>query len=796
MLKNHIKIAWRTLQKNKAYASINILGLALGISIALIIGMWINSELRFDRFYSKADRLSQVYTLDTFEGQAHTWGATPSVLGPVLQQDHPEIEAVVRTGDVHQILHVDNERFRAAGVASDPAFFDLFDFKVLAGNSAKALAEPNSIVLTASLAQKLFGTESAIGKTVHIDDLASMQVQAVIQDIPSNSSFSGKDFFCAWNFLKVAGWGGLDENSSWTNYNHKTYVLLKENSELSSVNQNIKNLVQKHTNNKTKATIYLYPAERWHLYNKSENGQMLAGNLVTVQLFALIGFFILLIACINFINLSTASAERRAKEVGVRKVVGAPKQALIAQFLLESLLLTLCAGILAIAITALAIPYFNSFIGAVIGISGQETVFWSLFIGIILFTALAAGIYPAFVLSSFEPIKTLKGNVASFRQGFKPRQVLVAMQFTISICLGICTLIIAQQIRHGQERDKGYNQQDLVYAALDGELGKNYSLIRSELLEKGIASHVSKTLGRITHYASNSWGFSWPESKPEDSDVVFNIMSSDADFTQTMGIKLLAGRDIDGYTYATDSTAVLLNEAAVKRMGLSDPIGAEIIASKGTEYEERLHVVGVIQDFIWTSPFATIDPMMVKGPASWFGFIHVRFNTKNSLVNNMEGLEAILKKYNPQDPISIRFADEAYASKFVYEKRTATLTAIFAGLAIFIAALGLLGLVSYATMQRQKEIGIRKVLGASVVGIVAMLSKDFLRLVIIAILIASPIAWWLMQKWLADFVYRISIHWWTFALAGLFAICLALFTVSGLAIRAARNNPVNSLRDE
>ncbi len=796
MIKNHIKIAWRTLQKNKAYASINILGLALGISIALIIGMWINSELKFDTFYTKADRIAQVYTLDTFEGEAHTWGATPAVLGPILQQDHPEIEAVVRTGDVHQMLYTNNERFRAAGVASDAAFFDLFDFKVLAGNTAKALSSPNNIVLTASLAQNLFGTENPIGKTVHIDSLASMQVQAVVEDIPSNSSFYGKTLFCSWEFLKVAGWGGMDGTPSWTSYNHKTYVLLKENSNLVAVNNKIENLVKEHTNNETQATIYLYPAARWHLYNKSENGKMLAGNLVTVQMFALIGFFILLIACINFINLSTAGAERRAKEVGVRKVVGAPKRTLIVQFLTESLLLTVCAGLLAIVLTLIALPYFNTLNGTAIGISGQASIFWSLFIGIILFTALAAGIYPAFVLASFEPIKTLKGNFHAFRQGFKPRQILVAAQFTISICLGICTLIIAQQIRHGQNRDKGYNQQDLVYAALDGDLGKNYNLIRKELLEKGIASHVTKTLGRISHYASNSWGFSWPNSKPEDFEAVFNMMSSDVDFTHTMGIKLLAGRDIDGYTYATDSTAVLLNEAAVKRMGLSEPVGAQIIAQKGTQYEETLHVVGVIQDFIWSSPFEKIEPMIVKGPASWFGFIHVRLNTQHKLVDNMEGLSAILKKYNPNDPVSIRFVDEAYASKFVYEKRTGTLTAIFAGFAIFIAALGLLGLVSFATMQRQKEIGIRKVLGASVSGIVAMLSKDFLKLVILSIIIASPIAWWIMNKWLADFVYRIDIQWWTFAVAGLFSICLALFTISALAIRAARTNPINSLRDE
>lgn len=794
MIKNNLKIALRTLWKNKVFSGINILGLALGLSVALIIGLWVNNELTFDRFYSHTDRLYQVNTLDNFDGKAHTWGGTPAILGPILQQEHPEIEEMVRTANLEHMLHVDKEYFRTQGVAADPAFFRLFDFHFLEGNAETAINTPNSLVLTTSMAKKLFGMQSALGKTVAIDSITNGIVKAVVQDIPQNSTFYGTEFFCDWDFLKLAGW---HMSSSWTSYNHTTYVLLKENVNFEHVNNNIANLVQKQTNNTVKASIYLYPASRWHLYDKSENGKMVEGNMVNVRMFTLIGFFILLIACINFINLSTASAEKRAKEVGVRKAVGAPRKSLIGQFLLESFLLTLLAAAISVLLTVLALPFFNTLIKSDIHIREQVTIFWPIFIGAILFTALAAGIYPAFVLSAFEPIKTLKGALSSSKSGFKPRQILVAIQFTISICLGICTLIIAQQIKHGQNREKGYDAENLVFAYMDGDLKKNYGLIRSDLLEKGVATSVTKSLGRISHYASNSWGYSWPNSKPEDYDVVFNMMSTDVAFSNTMGVKIIQGRDIDSYKFPTDSTAILLNQAAVKRMGLSDPIGAQVVASKGTEYEKTWHVVGVIHDFIWKSPYADIEPMIVQGPvADWFNFIHVRFNTQKNLADNMKQLELLLKKYNPKTPVDIRFVDEAYNSKFVQQQRTGTLTAIFSGLAIFIACLGLLGLVSFATVQRQKEIGIRKVLGASVSGIVTMLSKDFLKLVILALVIASPIAWWIMSEWLTNFTYRIDIHWWTFVCVGLIATLIALLTVSSLAIRAAKANPVNSLRDE
>ncbi len=793
MIKNHLKITWRTLLKNRGYSFINIIGLALGMSATIILGLWISSEINFDRFYSTSDRLYQVYTLETFEGEKHTWAGTPAVLGPVLKQEHPELEEVVRTGSMKPLLRVGSNNLKASGVISDPSFFKLFDFPFIDGNTKSPISRPNSIVLTQSLAKKLFGTANAIGEIVRVDTAISMEVTAVIKDIPNNSKFHGEEFFCSWDYLERINWGG---STSWTSYNHETYALLKEGASLENTNQNIKNLVQKHSDKNVKASIYLYPASRWHLYNQSVNGEMVAGNITTIRMFAMIGFFILLIACINFINLSTAGAERRAKEVGIRKVVGAPRRVLIQQFLTESFMLTIIAGVLALILAILTLPTFNSIAGSNVGIDVESPIFWGIFLLVLLFCAIGAGLYPAFVLSAFEPVKTLKGSVKSIGQVFTLRKVLVTLQFTISICLAICSLIIGQQINHGQNRDRGYDQNNLVYIPLDGNLIKKYEVVRNELIENGIASSVTKSMGRITHYASNSWGFSWPNSKPEDYDVVFNSMSSDVDFIKTMGIKLLEGRDIDIYNHPADSNAVLLNEAAVKRMGLSSPVGTQITSSKGSEYEQNWNVVGVIENFILESPYENINPIIIKGPASWFNYIHIRLNTNNDFLASIEKIQSILKKQNPDYPVDIRFADEAYASKFVQYKQTQTITAIFAGMAIFIACLGLLGLVSFATMQRVKEIGIRKVLGASVMRIVTMLSADFIKLILLSIIIASPIAWLVMQNWLHNFDYKIDVHWWMFLVTGLITMLIALFTVSALAIKAARANPVRSLRNE
>ena len=797
MLKNYIKIAWRNLVRDKGFAFINILGLTIGLMAVTAIGLWIQNEYTYDRMYSHTDRLYQVFTSDESEGEKYAWDGTPAILGPTLRQQQPEVEAMVRIAALgsDSPLRVGANQFSASGIASDSTFFKLFDFTFLSGNQASPLVSPNDLVLTKSLAQQLFGEADAVGQSVTFDTLGTLVVTAVIEDIPQNSRFADTDYFCSWQFAEQTLHSIT--YSYWTSYNHSTYVLLKPGVSVDAFNQKIESFVR--TNDPdplNKAHIFLHPASQWHLYNKSENGQMVAGRLHTVHLFMVIGVFILLLACINFTNLSTARSEKRAKEVGVRKVVGAQKSALVGQFLTESVFLAVIAGILSLVLLMPVLPFFNSLVGYDLSLTSIPPTFWVLFSVFILLTGIIAGIYPAFFLSAFQPVKTLKGTFIPVRAVFTPRRVLVVLQFTFSIALVCCTLIVRQQIAYVQQRDAGYDQNNLIYTSLKGDASKNYSLIRQELLSNGAATAVTKTLGPITRHSSNQWGFSWPDSKPDDYEVTFEVLSSDADFVTATGVELVAGRDIDVYRFPTDSTALLLNETAVQRMGLTDPIGTEVVASAGTEYEQRGHVVGVIKDFILQSPYDAVEPLMVFGPVSWFRYMHIRMNPDHTIARNLEIIESAFKKYNPNYPFEYTFVDDAYARKFAEEQRIAKLTGVFSLLAITIACLGLLGLAAFAARQKAKEIGIRKVLGASVAGVVVLLSRDFVKLVLIAIAIASPIAWWAMNSWLADYAYRIDIQWWMFVAAGAAALAIALLTVSWQATRAALANPVDSLRDE
>ncbi|WP_118195953.1 ABC transporter permease [Albibacterium indicum] len=792
MIRNYLKIAWRNLWKNKVFSAINIFGLALGLTVSTLIALWIQNEVTYDRFYGTTDRLYQVFTSDEFDGEKHAWGATPGILGPVLKQEHPEIDEVVRTYRIGGLLHIGDKRFNAAGVAADSSFFKLFDFKFFHGNSEKAILNPNDVVITASLANKFFGKTDVVGETIQIDTTASLTVTGVIEDIPHNSRFHQIEYFRSWSYLDQRG---SVNYQYWTGYNYETFVLLNGKVSHNAVNQKIKNLVVDHSNGETAATIFLHPASKWHLYDKSVNGEMVAGQINTVRLFALVGVFILIIACINFVNLSTAKGEKRAKEVGVRKVVGARKTSLIGQFLSESILLASIAAILSLMLTIVSLPVFNKIMGEELVVNFNQPVFWILFIVFTLFTGFFAGIYPAFFLSSFKVIKTLKGTSTSDIGNITPRRILVVLQFTFSICLIICTLIVSRQIQYGQDRDNGYNQDNLVYISLQGDLEKNYEVIKNELLSSNVAESVNISSGSITRPNMDSWGYNWANSKPEDYNVVFFTMTSDANFVETMGVTLKEGRDIDVYKHPSDSKAILLNETAVKRMRLTDPLNAEIHRNIEDDNPQTWHVVGVVKDFILNSPYEEVEPMMIFGP-SWARYIHIRLNAHNNMLGNIEKMKEIFEKYNPNYPFDYQFADEAYTRKFAKQQQIASLTSVFSGLAILIACLGLLGLVAYTTQQRSKEIGIRKVLGASVSGIVSLLSKDFIKLVLIAIVIASPIAWWAMNSWLDDFAYRIEMQWWMFVLAGLAALAIALVTVSSQAIKVAIANPVDSLRDE
>jgi ABC-type antimicrobial peptide transport system permease subunit len=789
MLENYFKIACRNLVREKGYAFINIAGLAVGMAAAMLIFLWIENELTFDRFYPKTKRLSQVYNRDIIGGEPHVWGTTPAPLALALIRDYPEVEDAARYRSTNLLLAANDKFLNVEGSFADPGFLNMFDFPVLAGNRHKALAANSNIVITKSLAEKLFGTTDVLGKTIRIERKDNFMITAVLDNIPSNSSFKAVEYVLPWNYSVALGW----TNDNWSNNNYYTYVLLDQKSNAEAVNDKIKHVTVSHLKgvmeDPSHREIFLNPADKWHLYSKEEHGQLVDGRIVTVRLFGIIAAFILLIACVNFINLSTARSDKRAKEVGIRKVAGAPKLTLVFQFISESVILAFLSGIVAFAIVWAFIPSFNTLINTQLSPDFTSLSFLLPALAFVFFTGLLAGSYPAFFLANFQPLKVMKGTYRSARTSFSPRKGLVILQFTFAIVLIISTLIIKQQINHAQNRSNGYDKNNLVFTYLQGDLGKHYAPLQQELLASGAVASISKSIGPITQLNTRQWGVSWPGSTQKDKDQEFVPFGTDIDFLKTNGVKLVAGREIDIRKYPSDSLALMLNESAVKAMRLNDPVGVKVKFS-GKEW----NVVGVVKDFIFASPYDKINPVLVYGPARDLPWTSIRLNPANSTAINLEIVRAIFKKHNPEYPFEYTFADESYQAKFAEEQRTGKLTGFFTGLTIFISCLGLFGLAAFSAQQRTKEIGVRKVLGASVTSIIQMLSTEFVKLVLIAFLVASPVAWYAMDKWLQDYNYRISIEWNVFATTLVLIILLVLITVSFQAIKAALMNPVKSLK--
>jgi putative ABC transport system permease protein len=789
MIKNFFIVAFRNIRRNKIFSTINILGLAIGMASAVLICLWIQDEFGFDRFHAKEDRLFMMRRQETTDGfRTVTW--TPKVLGPTLKSDFPEIEDVARWQNINFLMSVGDHHFNSRGNFTDSGFLNMFSFPVLEGNPNGALVSINDIVITESFAKKLFGKESALGKQIRIDSVNLVTVRAVLKDLPDNSQFQF-EYLLPWAYLEKLGW----TDNYWENNSVTTFYTLKPGASAASFDAKVRNLlVQKTSNQKPAVTDILFgqPAAKWHLYSRFENGKEAGGQITIVRLFLIIASFILLIACINFMNLSTARSEKRAREVGIRKVVGAPKNHLILQFLAESLLFSMIAGLLALLFVQLSLSSFNLLVGKQLFIPYNNFNFWLAAAGFILFTGLLAGSYPAFYLSSFKPIKVLKGVLKTSMEGALSRKFLVVLQFSFAIILIISTVIVLRQINYAQNRDAGYDKDNVVFSYMQGDIQKNYAMIRNELIGNGVVSEVTRTSQPMTEHWSDTWGFQWPGSTPNDLKTDFNYFASDNEFVHTLGLKLITGRDINTQLYKTDSNAMLLNEAAVKIMRLKDPVGAIV-----TNDNQNYHVVGVIKDFILESPYQPIAPMVIVGPRGLsFYVMNMKLNPAHTTSENLKRAETIFKKYNPSYPFEYNFLDERYAAKFANEKRTGELAALFAGLTIFISCLGLFGLASFTAENRIREIGIRKVLGASVFGITQLLSRDFLKLVTISFVIAAPIAWFVMNSWLQSYTYRVQINWWVFAVTFLLSIVIALLTISFQSVKAAMTNPAKSLRSE
>lgn len=788
MIKSYFKIAWRNLWKNKGFSFINITGLAIGMCGAILIFTWIQNELSFDQFHSNKDSLYKVWnrTSKQADGKIYTWDVTSSPVAPAMQQEFPEVKATTRVyWPNDRLFNYADKSIVATGLDVDKQFLTMFTFPMIYGSNEHALDDVKGIVLTASLAKKIFGNNDAVNKVVKLDNKDLYKVTGVIADPPGNTQFQF-DYLVslAPNIGKFAA-------HVWANGSYNTYIQLKPGTNIDQFNQKIKNIMPKHDPT-LKWDVFLHPASKWHLYSRFENGKAAGGVIETVRLMFIIAALILLIACINFMNLSTAQSEKRGKEVGVRKVIGANRSSLIKQFLSESILISLIAGVIALILVQLLLPEFNSITEKTLVINYGSPHLWLGGFGFILLTGLLAGSYPAFFLSSFRPVKVLKGAFKGKTKAFNPRKILVVTQFTIAIVLIIATVIIYKQINYVQNRDIGYVRNNLVQHPTSGDIRKNFELIKNELISRGVAVSVSKTSLPVTIDGSQSSGYTWGNANPDQKNVSFSNFATTGDFVKTFGFKLILGRDVDLKEYPSDSSAVVINEASAKVFGFKDPIGQNIKIGTAS-----LKIVGVIKDFIISSPYQPVGPMLIYGSNHWFyNTMTFRLNDHNPVSKNLQIAEGIFKKYNPAYPFQYKFVDQEYAQKFKDEMRTGTLATIFAVLTILISCLGLFGLAAYMAENRSKEIGIRKVLGASVMSIMQLLTKEFVTLVIIAIVIASPIGWWLMNKWLQDYSYRINISWLVFACSGLAAILIAIITVSFQAGKAAIAKPVNSIKAE
>jgi ABC-type antimicrobial peptide transport system permease subunit len=788
MLKNYIIVTLRNLRKNATYSFINIAGLSIGITCSLLILLWVFDELSYDRFIPKAKRLYQVYVNAVFDGKVNTWNSLPLPTYEGLKPENSNITNTCATdwGGDH-LLTVGDTKIRKRAFYASEEFLTMFEFQILRGAEAsKVLADPYTIAITESTAKALFGDVDPLGKMIKLDNRDELKVSAVLKDVPKNSSFQFEALF-PWRLYELEAWVKRNKDN-WGNYSFQVFMELNSPSSKAVVENKIKDLLVRHGEKEVKNELFLHPFTDWRLYSDFENGKSSGGMIEYVQMFTAIAIFILVIACINFMNLSTARSERRAREVGIRKSVGSQRRQIILQFMGESLFISFIAFVIAVILTQLLLPFYNDLVEKQLSINYLAPEFWIFALSLIFFTGIVSGSYPALYLSSFQPVKVLKGKIQVGRSASTPRKVLVTLQFGFSILLIIGTIVIYEQIQLVKNRDLGYAQENLIAVEYTREIEQNYKPLKEELLHSGVVSSVTKSNSAITQINSNNF-LGWP-GKPDDLRVIFATIAVDYDYTRTMGIKILEGRDFSE-DFKSDTASIIINKAALDLMGLKDPIGTKLDL-----WEKKRELIGVVDNVLMGNPHAPVGPMFIILDPKWINVVSVRIDKTNDLKASLNKIEAIFKKYNPAYPFEYKFADEEFARKFSTIDMTSSLANLFAVLAIIITGLGLFGLAAFTAEQRTKEIGIRKVLGATVTGLVALISKDFSKLVIIAFALSAPISWWLLDNFLDRYKYRIDIPWWVFPLTGIIALSFALLIVSTQALRAAHSNPVKSLRSE
>jgi putative ABC transport system permease protein len=791
MLRNYFKIAWRNLAKNKLYSFINITGLATGMAVAMLIGLWMYDELSFNQYHKHYDRIAQIWQFVTFDGKKVPYNVLPIPLSAELRSKYPDFEAISLakpTGDM--IIAVGDTRVSKIGQYVEPDFLRMMSVRMRAGTH-KGLSEVNSILLSESVATALFGSTNPLNRLIRINDKATVRVTGVYEDFPANSSFREALFLAPWSLLLATNESARKAQDEWDENSYQVFVQLNAGASFDQVSAKIRGIRMKRDNPPPyQPAFFLHPMSRWHLYSDFDDGVNVGGQIQFVWLFGFIGGFVLLLACINFMNLSTARSAKRAKEVGIRKTIGSVRGQLIAQFITESLLVTGLAFVLALLLMYLLLPFFNEVANKQLTLGWRSPGFWSLGIGFCLFTGLLAASYPALYLSSFQPVKVLKGTFQAGRLAALPRQALVVFQFGVSVTLMIGTLVVLRQIEFAKDRPVGYSHQGLIEVDMNTPaLYGHYEALRTDLLASGAVVEMAESMGSVTQDFGGTLAVSWP-GKPPGLNTLLMDNRITHDYGKTMGWQVVAGRDFSR-AFPTDSSGIILNESAVKLMGLDQPIGERI-----TWIDKEYRVIGIVKDFIKGNPFEPVSPSFFTLNYESVTVVNLRLSPHLAAKESLDRIADVFRRYNPAAPFEYTFVDAKYGEKFAEEERIGKLTSVFALLTIFISCLGIFGLASFMTEIRTKEIGVRKVLGASVLSLWNLLSKDFIRLVVVAFGLAAPVAHYFLQAWLQDYTYRIELSWWLFAAAGVGALLITLLTVSFQAIKAALTNPVKSLRTE
>jgi putative ABC transport system permease protein len=794
MIKNYFKIAWRNLVSNRVYSALNILGLATGMAVALLIGLWVYYQYSFDRWLPGYQQNYQVMYRTISNGEIGTQSSVSFPLADVLRREIPGIRYAVQSDWMgsHGLVAGDKKLYMSGATAGGD-FLKTFPYPLVKGNAGTVLADPNSIVLTESTAKALFGNDDPLNKTVRIDNQHDVRVTGLLKDLPSNSSLRF-NYILPFSYAVMYESWVKDAQTQWGNNSFQTFVTLEPNTTYAEVEPKIRLLLKKYVPEdyqNRKSEVFLHPMKDWHLYSDFKDG-VAGGFIEYVRMFGIIGILVLLIACVNFMNMATARSEKRAREVGIRKAVGSRRKDLIFQFLIESIVITFGAFLLCLLLVQLVLPSFNSLTQSEIAVPYSSVPFWLIMMSYVLTTGLLAGSRPAFYLSSFNPVQVLKGTIRLGKSATLPRKILVVMQFACSIALIISTIIIYQQLQYARARPTGYDINRLMITDDSYDLDRNYAALKHEMLQSGVVSDVTKSSSPITAIYSVNGIKDWPGKLPGETLEMATVAVSDTDYFKTLGISVKEGQNFVG-NFNADSLSMIINEAAVKRMRFKQALNQSVDWLQTTK---RARVTAVVSDALMQSPFDQAVPTYFMFKPTWANCIMYRLSPWINTHEAIARLTSIFNKYDPSMPFLYHFADENYASKFNLEVLVGRLAGLFAALAIFISCLGLFGLAAYTAEQRTKEIGIRKVLGATISQVWALLSKDFIALVLISCVIACPIAFYFLHGWLAKYDYRITIGAGVFIVSGCMAILITVVTISFQAIKAALMNPVKSLRTE